>query len=334
MKEDKYILHIYYIENGERKSDEFVVSLSEWNQLQEQHPLWNMLSENLGIKSDFHWYLELAENQNGLEEYLKINEFLNSYREYYASQRNLDSSNINIEFINYGRTQLVFVLTEPSGEQVTILVKQPAVEFGKVFQEANNLVELQSRDSNVIAPIDYFENGECELYVTPYLKQARCVASDGDSWGVYVPEPIYRFDEFDTKQADIVNACMIAKLVELYDSKKGQGIASCKLGGGDFMLAKGYESGVMTEDWIFQNLFLIASREKIDCSFAEYLDILRDEFSRRTIREDEKSLKVNIRGRVPMTKFQIEKGISMGIERCHLKTHHYLSENLEETEKS
>jgi len=336
MKEDKYVLHRYYIENGERKSDEFIISLSEWNEQQEAHPLWNMFSENLGIKSDFHWYLELGENQDALKEYVNINNFLNEYLEIFASQRNISRQDLKLEFINYGKTELVFVLTMPNGEQVTVLVKQPAVKFGKVFEEANNLIELQARDLNVVAPIDYYENGVCELYVTPYLKQARCIASDGGSgggsWGVYVPEPIYRFDDFDENQANVINACMIAKLVELYDFDLNKGIASCKLGGGDFMLAKGYELGAMSEDWIFQNLFLIAAREKIDCSFDEYLSILRDEFSRRTIDEKQDSLKVNIRGRVPMTKSQIEKGILLG--KKLLKARGIEVESLEQSQKS
>ncbi|MBR2301010.1 MAG: hypothetical protein IKA41_03560, partial [Bacteroidaceae bacterium] len=58
---------------------------------------------------------------------------------------------------------------------------------------------------------------------------------------MYIPEPFYRFEGFTREQEQVVNSCMIAKLVSLYDFEKGQGIASCKLGGGDFMLPKGWE---------------------------------------------------------------------------------------------
>ena len=81
----------------------------------------------------------------------------------------------------------------------------------------------------VVAPVEYYSYGDQELYVTPYIKQARCVASDG-FWGMYVPEPYYRFVWFSLEQADVVNKCMIAKLLSYYDFKNGEGISACKLG--------------------------------------------------------------------------------------------------------
>ena len=76
---------------------------------------------------------------------------------------------------------------------------------------------------------------------------------------------------------------MIAKLVSLYDFENQEGISSCKLGGGDFMLPKGWEKQKPTIENTLNNLYLIAAREKIKCSFDKYISIIKDEFSRATI---------------------------------------------------
>ena len=218
---------------------------------------------------------------------------------------------LNVEFINYGKTELVYVLSEKSGKRVTILVKQPGVQLGKVNQEAQNLLALKKRDPNVVAPIDYFQLGDQELYTTPYINQARCIASYG-SWGMYVPEPYYRFEPFTANQKRIVNSCMIAKLVSLYDFEKQEGISACKLGGGDFMLPKGWEKQIPTIENTLNNLYLIAAREKVNCSFDEYISIIKNEFSRATIGKNQKDLIINLRGRVPMQVSEIEYGILLG----------------------
>ena len=268
-------------------------------------------TSTLGIGMVNPMYIEVNELQDKDYEYSKIRKFLKKYMAEYASKKGLDVDELELEFINYGKTELVYVLTEPNGERVTILTKQPAVEFGKVKQEAQNLRELKKVDKRVVAPIDYYRLGDQELYVTPYINQARCVASDG-SWGMYIPEPFYRFEGFTREQEQVVNSCMIAKLVSLYDFEKGQGIASCKLGGGDFMLPKGWEKETPTIQGTLKNLYLIAAREMLDCSFEDYLDIIRSEFSRRTITENQDELLLNLRGRVPMQLEDIESGIELG----------------------
>lgn len=265
----------------------------------------------LGIGTFSSAYIEVNESQNKNYEYRKIRKFLNKYMVVYANKNGLDVRDLKIKFINYGKTELVYVLVEPNGKKVTILAKQPAVEFGKVKQEAQYLRALKNVDNKVIAPIDYYQLGNQELYVTPYINQARCVASYG-SWGMYVPEPFYRFVNFTKEQEQVVNACMIAKLVSLYDFDKNQGIASCKLGGGDFMLSKGWEKEAPTIQGTLENLYLIAAREKIDCSFEDYLDIIRSEFSRRTIYENQDKILLNIRGREPIKIENIEIGIKLG----------------------
>lgn len=270
--------------------------------------------QNMGIGMLCAGYIFTAQNQDVWEEYSKIDLFLKQYVRRYAERKSKEVQDFDLEFINYGRTQLVYVLTDKtSGEKVTILAKQPVVQYGKVKQEAENLKRLNTLDKKVVVPIGYFSNGEQELYVTPYINQARCVASDG-KWGVYVPEPFYRFEYFTEEQERVINACMIAKLVSFYDFEKNQGVACCKLGGGDFMLPKGYEDRACSIDNILDSLYFISAREMIGLPFEDYLNVLRNEFSRSTINEDQDRLLVNIRGRVPMRKEDIEQGIKLGKE--------------------
>ena len=264
----------------------------------------------MGIDVFNRLYIEINENQDRNEEYKKIIIFLNKFIEYYASKKYKKVDEIKMTFINYGKTELVYVLTD-NDNKFTVLVKQPIVKFGNVYNELQNLLSLSERDEMVIAPIDYFCLNDQELYVTPYINQARCVASYG-KWGMYIPEPYYRFENFTFEQEKVVTTCLIAKLVSLYDFKNQEGIIKCKLGGGDFMLPKGWEDEDLTIENTLNNLYLIAARDKIKCPYEEYLQIIKNEFSRSTINEDEKNIIINLRGRVPMDIECINKGINIG----------------------
>ena len=272
-----------------------------------------IITENSNISIghlDTH-YIEINEIQDKNDELKKIERFLNKYVEKYVQKTNIDKRNIEVEFINYGKTELVYVLNLPNNEKITLLVKQPSVKFGQVKQEAMYLSELKNKDNMVVAPIDYFEYGDYELYATPYINQARCIASL-NSWRMYVPEPYYRFVPFNEEQEKVVITCMISKLVSLYDFDNNEGICECKLGGGDFMLPKGWELECPTIENTLPNLYLIAAREKINCSFEDYLDIIREEFSKSTINENQNNLFINKRARVSMRFEDIEDGIELG----------------------
>ena len=78
------------------------------------------------------------------------------------------------------------------------------------------------------------------------------------------------------------------------------------------MLPKGWEKETPTIQGTLKNLYLIAAREMLDCSFEEYLKILRSEFARVTINDNQAELLVNFRGRVAMNKDDIENGIKLG----------------------
>ena len=275
------------------------------------------MKDNLGLgPSGDILYLKLNGGQKLLEEISNHRKVLRTYLTQFCEKRNLSFEDIELEFINYGYTQLVYVLTVKGKERYTLLVKQPMVEQGKLQEEFQNLVELSRVDKNVVAPYEYRaynnETWKGELFITPYMYQARCVASDTD-WGMYIPEPEYRFEEFSMSQRFFVNVCMIAKLVYLYDEKNQKGIASAKLGGGDFILLKGWEDEEPCVKYTLDNLYLTAAREMVECSLDEYVEMLRDEFSRPTIQEDQSSLTINHRGRVAMAMEEIEEGIELGM---------------------
>lgn len=284
----------------------------EWKNL-EDDPINEDMQKNMGIGFLHPAYIEVNETQDILTEHNKIKSFLNKYIKYYSISNNIPIEDLNLNFINYGKTELVYVLSEKDGKRITLLVKQPAVRFGEVKEEMENLLVLKPKDKNIVAPIDYFTLDDQELYVTPYINQARCIASY-TSWGMYIPEPFYRFESFTKEQESVVNTCTIAKLVSLYDHEKQEGICSCKIGGGDFMLPKGWENKFPTIENTLNNLYLIAARKKINCSYLEYLKILRSEFSRTTISEPQEDIIINLRGRVPMDINNIEAGIKLGEE--------------------
>ncbi len=288
-----------------------------------------IITENSNISIghlDTH-YIEINEIQDKNDELKKIERFLNKYVEKYVQKTNIDKRNIEVEFINYGKTELVYVLNLPNNEKITLLVKQPSVKFGQVKQEAMYLSELKNKDNMVVAPIDYFEYGDYELYATPYINQTRCVASL-TSWGMYVPEPYYRFVPFNEEQEKVVTSCMISKLVSLYDFDNNEGICECKLGGGDFMLPKGWELEPPTIENTLPNLYLIAAREKINCSFEDYLDLIREEFSKTTINKNQNDLFINKRARVPMSLEDIEAGIELGKKNIKAKLESRLVKSL------
>ena len=91
---------------------------------------------------------------------------------------------------------------------------------------------------------------------------------------------------------------MIAKLVSLYDFENQEGLCSCKIGGGDFMLPKEWEMEDLSVENTLNKLYLIAAREKVKCSFDEYLRLIREEFSKITISiPEEESRNVEDEGR-------------------------------------
>ena len=251
-------------------------------------------------------YIEVSPSQDVNLEFIKVLRFINNYIYNYVVTHSLNKDDMKLDFINYGKTELVFVLTIKD-EKVALLVKQPNVEYGLVRQEMENLRKLSEKDNNVIKPIEYYSDGEYELYTTPYINKTRCVAAQ-TSWGMYVPDS-YRFVEFNEVQESMVNSCMIAKLLSYYDFDNNVGISKCQLAGGDFMLIENYEHRPPSIDNTLKSMYLIAARDIINVSYEDYIKLIRKEFSINTMLEDDNSIFINKRCRVPMKEKDIENGI-------------------------
>lgn len=274
--------------------------------------------DNLGIPGNGFSYMKIGSNQDITKEFLEQDSFLRKIflERVIEEAPELADSNMRLEFINYGDTQMVYVLTA-NGKKWSVLVTQPSQKVGIGNDEFNNLRQLSDIESDVVVkPEYYFTDGKHELYVSPYIYQARCVASQDMGYGIYIPEPYYRFEPFFRKDEDVVNTCMIANLIRLYDDEKKLGIGACKIGGGDFILDKSWDSSDRSITTTLDKMKLIAARELIPMSLEDYEQQLLIEFSERTYYRDyserDPSILINHKNRIPMKIEVIGEGIELG----------------------
>lgn len=275
-------------------------------------------NEALGIPSAGYEYMRVLPSQEGwhqrINEFFKIRNFLidvinsNQIREFQGPNKRL-------QFINYGDTQLVYVLTVGK-RMYTLLVGQPATEFGVVKKEYENLRLLgKNNRENIVIPIKYCQdrNNHKELYVTNYIYQARCIGIEDTEWGIWIPEPEYHFQEFSQEFKSIINSSMIAILVKCFDDKNNLGIGACRLDGGDFMLEKGFENEKITYESILRRIKLISARELLPMSLKEYVNKIEEEFSKSNTKKDgDKPMLINHNGKATMSLEEIHKGIELG----------------------
>lgn len=271
--------------------------------------------DSLGIPNYGVWYLETLPNQIGLEEMKDIHRFLNNLvRSKVAPE--FDGKSKRIEFINYGRTQLVYVLTVDENRQYTLLVTQPAAEKNIGKREFANLKQLSARSSNVINPMYYFQdkdNKSREVYITPYYYQARCIGVNSTEWGMWIPEPRYHYRRFSEDERSIINSSMVAILVSLYDEKEKLGISECRLDGGDFMIEKGFENYVLDFENMEERMKLIAARNMVQMDFKEYLERLKKELLGK-LDKDEKNIILGKKIKCLMREDEVDQGILLGLK--------------------
>ena len=87
------------------------------------------IKESLGIPNFGPWYVQLLPDQDPFKELNNMFKFIKSI----ISNKSIpefNSDNISVQFINYGKTQLVFVATVDDTNQYTLLVNQPATKYG------------------------------------------------------------------------------------------------------------------------------------------------------------------------------------------------------------
>lgn len=270
--------------------------------------------EALGIPDTDYSYHILNSNQSRQEEINITRNFLQSLSKEIPS---IVTPTSTIEFINYGDTELVYVIKKDTNID-TLLVGQPATKLGTVKLEYDNLRHLATlTPSIIVSPTTYVSNGKREAYITPYIKQARCIATYNNTYGAYIPEPYYRYEPYNEQDQYLVSLAIVANLIRLYDYDKRLALAECKIGGGDFILEKEYDTEPHTEENILKRMKLIAARKLINIELKDYIELLRKELSKRTyyrtLQERDNSILVNIKNRVPMSAEAIEDGIKLGL---------------------
>ena len=276
-------------------------------------------NDSLGIPNYGIHYLRMPQESNSLEDTLKAFSGINNFVTRAASSNTVpefQGKKKRLQFINYGSTQLVFVLTVDESRQYTFLVNQPLVPFGTGKREFENLKTLsKNHKDTVISPLYYFtdkNNPNNELYITPYHYQSRCVGVEDKNWGMWVPEPEYLFYDFNAHNRKIINASMVALLIKLYDEKSKKGLSRVRLDGGDFMLEKGFENYDITFENILKRMKLIAARELKSIEFNEYLNSIRQELSGKVENPEEMKI-IGKKLRCPMEEDEIEAGIKLGL---------------------
>lgn len=280
-------------------------------------PQLNESNFPLGINNYSEWYIRNSEGQNKENEFKKVNKFItdfclnNNFEE-------LKCLKISIQFINYGDTQLVFVITLDNDKQYTLMVNQPKTKSGQGFEEYNNLLKFNKLYPEIIIkPIKYYvnpNNPQQELYITPYYYQARCIGVDPEEkeWGEWIPEPNYHYRIYSEKEAKVIKKCMVAMIIKFYDEKNNLGIVKYSLDGDDFMLKKGYENEELNEENIIKNFVVIAARKVIQIEFEEYINKIKKEL-RNDFKENENII-VKKKLRAPFSEKDINEGIKYGIK--------------------
>lgn len=275
-----------------------------------------MSKEQLGIDSiNPKSHVRTTEYQDKENELIFTNNFLLDFI-FENEFDEIKGKMVSIDFINYGDTELVYVIKTDDGKYYTLLVGQPSTELGQIKEEYNNLLELSKNNDSIIKPLYYFTNNEKEAFVTPYIYQARCIASKHDEYGIYVPEPEYDFKKLNDEEDKLIKSCMIANLIKAHDGKKG--IVEARIGGGDFILKKEFNAFPQTIESTLKNMKLTAARSLKEISLEDYINLLREELTKityyRNLKERDNSIIINQKNRASMTNEEIEDGIALGLK--------------------
>lgn len=296
-------------------TDEQIISFLKELEMEMMILFSNSAGEPLGIPDTDYVYHAISQTQSREEEVKKTQEFLNILP---SKVPNLINSTSDITFINYGDTELVYVIKN-SDNKYALLVNQPTIPFGTVKIEYENLLLLAKNNPNlVIAPKAYISDEKKEAYITPYIKQARCIATYNEKYGRYIPEPYYRFEPYKEDDEYTICKIMIANLIRLYDMDRKLALADCRIGGGDFILEKEYDNQEHTESNTLKHMKLIAARKLINIELKDYINLIKKEFLKRTyyqtLLEKDLDILINQKNRVPMKTQAINDGINLGLK--------------------
>ena len=280
------------------------------------------MQKQLGMETELEPFTYIVNGvKNSFYECEQSRQFLDEFKVYYAKKQGISINEIEINFINFGAMSLVYTL-EYDNKIDTILLKYPNIEKSALRREAELLTHFSKINNNVVQPILYYSKNygqnDRELFVTPYFYQARAISNFKGKFGFYCPEPEYKFLICNDKQATVLKQCIIAHIVASFDKNKKCGISKIEIIGGDFILEKDWDLNQPTIKNTFNKIKLIAARDTINCSFKQYLDLIRQEFVLNTKNPDNykpnNNYILNTCNEVPFTQDEIEQGINLGIK--------------------
>ncbi|MBQ8762093.1 MAG: hypothetical protein IJZ26_02085 [Clostridia bacterium] len=281
------------------------------------------MNEKLGMEKNLEYSAYLLYKNQFLLDYFKTHYFLKNFKKKYAKENNIPYNKLKMKFINFGYYSTIYVLKNDNNYK-TVLVGSPYLEFGRMKKEADLLKHFNKIENSVVAPVSFFAEDKLaykrELFVTPYFYQARAVSNLDGKFGIYIPEPEYRFEESSKEQTMAMKTCIIAKLISSFDDKNNLGISDVQIISGDFIMEKEWEKLEPTLQNTYDNMKLISARDCINCSLDEYIDLIKKEFTKSTSSKLYKykantNYKLNTCSDIVFTSKEIEDGINLGMEK-------------------
>ncbi|KAJ5075859.1 hypothetical protein M0811_06721 [Anaeramoeba ignava] len=245
------------------------------------------------------------------------------------SELNFNKVNIyEIEFVNYGYLEIIFRLkfTYESKQFSFIIISSQLPSYvDKVHQDFIHTKDFQQYFPNFILQVfdyDEFKLSKSNLPISFFtqidINLCRCIAKNesySQNWGIYNPEPIYRFEPFDDELSEFTKQMIIASLIGTYNHQLQKGVACSRASGDDFILLRtfDYSPKSMKECWR-----MISVRDEIEIDFQSYCDLVTKEFQIPTKLSDKQvidnSIKINHKSKEAFSLETIQKGIELGKE--------------------
>ena len=123
-------------------------------------------NDNISIGKINPMYIEINEIQDVNDEYKKIKKFLNKFLEYYASKNDISIDSLQLEFINYGKIELVYVLKENNMNTLKICVLHCPKQY-VVYSPPQGLMSISAYLKSKNVEVVYGAPNAFEFSITP-----------------------------------------------------------------------------------------------------------------------------------------------------------------------
>ncbi|MBR7090854.1 MAG: hypothetical protein IKC79_00195, partial [Clostridia bacterium] len=192
------------------------------------------MDDNLGMSKSRELYAYAINNRSMMKEYFITHKFLNKFVKEYCKNNGISKKDVDVQFISFGYKGLIFVM-KYNNTYKTLAVANPRrnYKFGELSTEAERLKRFGGIGSGILVPELYYADdgklGQRELIMTDYIYQARPISNLDNKFGIYIPEPEYRFEATTESQTKAMKSAIIAKLVASFDIQIQKGIAGVEV---------------------------------------------------------------------------------------------------------